>query len=164
MALDPNDSSNIICFINHFFAFAFPFAPPFFGLSFSASSISIKSFIMPCKASFRRHINRTSSVVMVDLPACREKVSRSTATFSICNQTISVNAPMNWGVGAVLSDCEAERRLHSSVQMRAIENQRDDLSRWKAVSRNLNIAGRRMRTSASGSSSSAACEEDMMSP
>jgi hypothetical protein len=39
--------------------------------------------MIPCNASFLRVTSSTSSVVTVVLPACREKDSRSWATFSV---------------------------------------------------------------------------------
>lgn len=55
--------------------FDFPFA-------FVAFSLSTKSLIMLCRSPFLLASSRTSSVVMVDRPAWRLKLSRSTATFS----------------------------------------------------------------------------------
>jgi hypothetical protein len=67
----------------HFFTLPFvPIVAVFFPFSLLAFSLSIKSFMIPCKASFRLVISSTSSVVTVVLPACLEKVSRSVATFS----------------------------------------------------------------------------------
>ena len=57
------------------YLFARPF--PFFALS-----LSTKSLIIPCSASFRLVTRSTSSVVTVVLPAWREKDSRSVATFA----------------------------------------------------------------------------------
>lgn len=50
----------------------------------------MKSFIISCNASFLLVTSRTSSVVMVDRPACREKLSRSIVTFSekLCQVSI----------------------------------------------------------------------------
>lgn len=60
-----------------FFARPFPFSFVDFAFSWS-----MKSLIMSCKASFLLVTSNTSSVVMVERPACREKLSRSIVTFS----------------------------------------------------------------------------------
>lgn len=107
-----------------FFARPFPFSFVDFAFSWS-----MKSLIMSCKASFLLVTSNTSSVVMVERPACREKLSRSIVTFSIWCHTISVNAPMNWFVALELS------RTASSSTIFPMENQRAALSRsWSSSS------------------------------
>ena len=73
-------------------ALCFPF------LTRSALRSSTCSLRISCRSSFRRASNSTSSVVMVERPAWRLKLSRSTATDSSCVHTMSVSAPINCGV------------------------------------------------------------------
>jgi hypothetical protein len=58
-------------------ALPLPFSAVFFPLLFSAFSLSTKSVMIVCNASFLLEISNTSSVVTVVRPACREKDSRS---------------------------------------------------------------------------------------
>lgn len=72
-----------------------------FPLAFPSSTFS---FTISFSASFLLHNSNTSSVVTVLLPACFAKLSKSCATDSVCAQTISVRAPMNWGVAFTLKE------------------------------------------------------------